>query len=206
MLLAMAVLLFHPQMEIPMTFSADNNAEASAEVALADNGAEAENSLPTLTATASLEAAADPAPEASAPLPSAPMPLEPVAEPASFAFIKPANRYTVSVGELRAENRRKQLLWRGLAIATSGAATFDAWTTRHAITTTGAVELNPLLKPFASNSSIYAAIQVTPLLFDFAARKMMYSRHAWVRRVWWVPQTASLIGSLTCGAHNLAFH
>ncbi len=56
----------------------------------------------------------------------------------------------VSVSELRGkENHRNQMIsgrgtrhrffWR--------MTTFDAWTTRHAITTQGAQELDPLLKP-----------------------------------------------------------
>lgn len=113
---------------------------------------------------------------------------------------------TVSVDELRAENHRRQMIWTGLAIASSGAATFDAWTTRHTITTDGAQELNPLLKPFAGNGSIYVAIQVAPALLDYAGHKMMYSRHSWLRRTWWVPQSASFVTSMFCGAHNLAFH
>ena len=113
---------------------------------------------------------------------------------------------TVSVAQLRAEDRRKELMWKGLIIASSGAATFDAWSTRHAITTSGAQELNPLLKPFAGNASLYAAIQVGPALLDFAGKKMMYSSHPWVRRIWWVPQSASFVSSIFCGAHNLAYH
>jgi hypothetical protein len=123
-----------------------------------------------------------------------------------MAFIKPSNRMTVSVKELQTENRRNQFVWKGLAIASSGAATFDAWTTRRAITTAGAVELNPMLKPFAGNSSLYAAIQVGPVLMDYAGKKMMYSRFTVVRRMWWVPQSASFVSSLFCGAHNLSFH
>jgi hypothetical protein len=125
---------------------------------------------------------------------------------APVAFLRPANPLTVSVGELREENRRNQRRWLGLAIAEHGAATFDAWSTRHAITTAGAQELNPLLKPFAKNVSLYAAIQVAPVLMDFAARKMMYSHHSWVRRMWWAPQSASFVSSLFCGAHNLGVH
>jgi len=93
-----------------------------------------------------------------------------------------------------------------MAIASSGAATFDAWSTRRAITRYGAQELNPLLKPFAGNASLYAAIQVAPALFDFAGKKMMYSRNSWVRRAWWVPQSASFVSSIFCGAHNLSYH
>ncbi len=122
-----------------------------------------------------------------------------------MAFIKPGKAMTVSVSELLAENRRKQFLWRGLTIASSGAATFDAWTTRRAITSSGAQELNPMLKPFAGNASLYAAIQVGPALMDYAGRKMMYSRYTWVRRMWWVPQSASFVSSMFCGAHNLSY-
>ena len=72
---------------------------------------------------------------------------------------------TVSVSELRAENRRNQLLWSGLVIASSGAATFDAWSISVTpLLGSGAQEMNPMLKPFAGNSSLYAAIQVGPAL------------------------------------------
>jgi hypothetical protein len=63
-----------------------------------------------------------------------------------------------------------------------------------------------MLKPFAGNGSLYAAIQVGPALLDFAGKKMMYSRVSWVRHMWWVPQSASFISSMFCGSHNLAFH
>jgi hypothetical protein len=122
-----------------------------------------------------------------------------------MAYLKPGKPLTVSVAELQAENRRQLMLWKGLAIASSGAATFDAWTTRRAITNYGAQELNPLLKPFAGNASLYVAIQVAPALLDFAGRKMMYSRHSWVRNMWWVPQSASFVSSIFCGAHNLSY-
>lgn len=112
-----------------------------------------------------------------------------------------------SAGELLTENHRNQRLWRGLVIASSGAATFDAWSTRHALTTVpGTQELNPLLKPFAGNASMYAVIQVGPLLMDYAGKRMMYSRHSWVRHMWWAPQTASFVSSLFSGVHNLGVH
>ena len=110
---------------------------------------------------------------------------------------------TVSVGQLLDEERHKQRIWMGLGIAAHSSATFDAWTTRRAITTAGAQELNPLLKPFAGNASLYAAIQVGPALMDFVGKKMMYSSHSWVRSMWWLPQSASFASSLFCGAHNL---
>jgi hypothetical protein len=143
---------------------------------------------------------------ASTGFPEAPAAAEPVpiTAPSANAFLRPGNPLTVSVNQLRAEERQKQRLWIGLGIAEHSAATFDAWTTRRAIANYGAQELNPLLRPFAGNASLYAAIQVGPAVMDYVGRKMMYSRHSWVRRMWWVPQTASFTSSLFCGAHNLS--
>src|SRR5271169_38554 len=201
MILAIAVLLIHPQLATTVSLSAEKTAiNASAEINASTGTVDAENSLPTVTVSF-LDVATQPAAESNAALPNAPTPIA-VTSPAPLAFLKPGKPMTVSVDELRAENRRKELMWKGLIIASSGAATFDAWSTRRAITTSGAVELNPLLKPFAGNASLYAAIQVGPVLMDFVGKKMMYSRHPWVRRMWWVPQSASFVSSIFCGAHN----
>ena len=202
MFLAIAVLLIHPQLASTIPLSADKAAiHAPAAISVSTSPLDVENSSPT--ATASFDAATQPAAEFIEALPDAPVPMTTLIPPAPMAFLNPGKPMTVSVAQLRAENRRNQLMWRGLAIASSGAATFDAWTTRHAITTAGAQELNPLLKPFAGNGSLYAAIQVAPALLDFAGKKMMYNRHSWVRHMWWVPQSASMASSLFCGAHNL---
>jgi hypothetical protein len=204
MLLAFAILLIHPQLATTVPLSAEKAAiDAPAAITVSTSTVAAEYFLPTVAATSN--AATQPAIEFSAALPDAPLPMA-VTAPAPIAFMRPGKPMTVSVSELRAENRRKQLMWKGLVIASSGAATFDAWSTRHAITNAGAVELNPLLKPFAGNASLYAAIQVGPALMDFAGKKMMYSRYSWVRHMWWVPQSASFVSSIFCGAHNLAFH
>jgi hypothetical protein len=205
MFLAIAVLLIHPQLASTIPLSADKAAiHAPAAISVSTSPLDVENSSPT--ATASLDAAAQPAAESDLALPDAPVPMTTLIPPAPMAFLNPGRPMTVSVAQLRAENRRNELMWRGLAIASSGAATFDAWTTRHAITTAGAQELNPLLKPFAGNASLYAAIQVAPALLDFAGKKMMYNRHSWVRHMWWVPQSASFVSSIFCGAHNLSYH
>ena len=203
MILAIAVLLIHPQLAATVSLSAPKAAvSTSAEIAASTSTVNTENSLPTLTA--SLDAATLPAIEPGAALPDAPMPIL-MSAPAPLAFLKPASPMTVSVAQLRAENRRKQMMWRGLVIASSGAATFDAWTTRRAISNYGAQELNPMLRPFAGNASLYAAIQVGPVLMDYVGKKMMYNSHPWVRRMWWVPQSAGFVGSIFCGAHNLAY-
>ena len=203
MLLAIAVLLIHPQLATTIPLSAEKAAiDAPAAKTVATSTVDAEFFSPTVTP--SLNAATQPAVEFNAALPDAPLPMVVIA-PAPIAFMRPGKPMTVSVAELRAENRRKELMWKGLVIASSGAATFDAWSTRHAITTAGAVEMNPLLKPFAGNASLYAVIQVGPALMDFAGKKMMYSRYSWVRHMWWVPQSASFVSSIFCGAHNLSY-
>ena len=210
MFLAIAALLVQPQMLPRMPFAAakaalDDSGPASAAVVTASD-ADTYSPSPESAFGPSTEPASQPAAEPDAELPDAPLPLPMVKSATPVAFLRPANPLTVSVRELREENRRNQRRWLGLAIAEHSAATFDAWSTRHAITTAGAQELNPLLKPFAKNVSLYAAIQVAPVLMDFTARKMMYSHHSWVRRMWWAPQSASFVSSLFCGAHNLSFH
>ncbi len=206
MLWALAVLLIHPQLATTIPLSANRAALDAASPAVESASVVVEEEFLPL-APVSVQPAARPAAEATAELPEAPLPLAPAVMriPAPTPFISAARPLTVSVAQLRAENRRKELMWRGLIVASSGAATFDAWSTRRAITNYGAQELDPLLKPFAGNASLYAAVQVGPALMDFIGRKMMYSRHEWMRRAWWVPQSASFAASMFCGAHNVAF-
>ena len=93
--------------------------------------------------------------------------------------------------------------WLVLSVASHGAATFDAWTTNRAIGQ-GHTEMNPMLRPFAGNPSMYAAVQVGPLLFDFIGRRMQRSDKRWVHQIWWLPQSVSTAASLFAGAHNLS--
>lgn len=204
---ATALLLIHPQFSTIIPMTADKAAvDATSPAIVAASVVVEEEFLPL--APVSAQPAALPVAEESEELPDEPLPLAPVAmvTPAPMPFVSAARPLTVSVAQLRAENRRKELMWRGLIVASSGAAEFDAWSTRRAITHYGAQELNPLLKPFAGNASLYAAIQTGPVVMDFLGRKMMNSHRAWVRRAWWVPQSASFVTSLFCGAHNVAFH
>jgi hypothetical protein len=211
MFLVIAALLIQPQPAPRMSLAAANAAvkdSGPATAAVVVTAADAEKYSPSTESAPepSSEMALQPPAEPDAELPEAPLPLPMVKSATPIAFLRPANPLTVSVNQLREENHRNQMKWMGLAIAEHSAATFDAWSTRHAITTAGAQELNPLLKPFAKNASLYAAIQVAPVMMDFAARKMMYSHHSWVRRMWWAPQSASFVSSLFCGAHNLTVH
>jgi hypothetical protein len=92
--------------------------------------------------------------------------------------------------------------WLALALLQHGAAAFDAYSTRQAVGH-GAVEDNPMLRPFAGSPAIYAATQVAPLLFDLMARQMQRSEYPLLRRFWWMPQTLSAGLSIFSGVHNL---
>jgi hypothetical protein len=83
-----------------------------------------------------------------------------------------------------------------------GAAAFDAWTTRRAVSGGYGVEGDPLQRPFAHSGAIYATTQVTPLIMDYLGHRMMRSRNPWIRKAWWVPQAASTSVSLGAGIHN----
>jgi hypothetical protein len=205
MLFALAVLLIQPPVNAQMTFSAEKIAliqPANSLPASSSSFIEISHPLTPVSSDVSIQ---PPAVSDSAELPSAPEP-SPVKAPTMIDFLRAGKPMTVSVGQLLDEERHKQHVWMGLGIAAHSAAALDAWSTRRAITTAGAQELNPLFKPFAGNASIYAVIQVGPALMDFAGKKMMYSRHGWMRRMWWVPQSASFASSLFCGVHNLGVH
>jgi hypothetical protein len=100
------------------------------------------------------------------------------------------------------ETPMQRKLWYTLSITGSGAAAFDAWSTRRAISQGYGVEGNPLLRPFSHSNAMYAATQVSPLVMDFIGKRMMTSRHEWMRKMWWVPQTAGTSMSIYAGVHN----
>jgi len=92
--------------------------------------------------------------------------------------------------------------WLALSAVVSGAEAFDAYSTRVAISH-GAVEDDPLMRPFAHSPAIYAVGQISPLVLDIVARHMQRSNNSFVRRMWWLPQTAGAAEFIYCGAHNL---
>ncbi len=135
-------------------------------------------------------------------------PAGPAAAPAAAAPASPAITPVIATPRRKPEFSGRisggpQKLWMGLAVAQHSAAAFDAWSTRRAITNNGARELNPMLKPFANNSSIYAATQVAPTLLDLLGRRMMTSRHALLRNTWWLPQVLGTAASIAGGVHNM---
>ena len=133
--------------------------------------------------------------------PIAPAAVEPAVQPhpsaASFVAMKraSANDYDIS------QNQRR--LWYALAFTGHGAAVFDAWSTRRAISQGYGVEGNPLLRPFSHSGAMYAATQVSPLVMDFIGKRMMMSRHPLLRRIWWLPQAAGSGMSFAAGIHNM---
>ena len=101
------------------------------------------------------------------------------------------------------ETRGQRVAWYTLAVA-HGAAAFDAYSTRLAISGGYGTEGNPLLRPFAHSSALYAATQVSPAVMDLLGKRMMVSQHRWVRRMWWLPQAAGSGFSIGAGAHNMS--
>jgi len=115
----------------------------------------------------------------------------------------------VSVSKFRLQDRSEKVRrreWLALTIAQHSAAAFDAWSTRQALSSGEAHELNPIFRPFAGNASLYAAIQVGPVLLDYLSRRMMTSQYGWARHTWWILQAVSTATSLASGAHNLSIH
>jgi hypothetical protein len=102
------------------------------------------------------------------------------------------------------ESHRQRVAWYTLAVTGSGAAAFDAYSTRLALSGGYGTEGNPLLRPFAHSSALYAATQVSPAVMDLLGKRMMVSEHRWIRRVWWLPQVAGSGFSIGAGVHNLS--
>jgi hypothetical protein len=103
-----------------------------------------------------------------------------------------------------ADTACRRLPWMILSAGQHGAAAFDAYSTRRAITR-GAIETDPFMRPFAHSPAIYLAIQVEPVMLDIVARQMRRSHNNLWRHTWWVPQSASTAIFIFSGTHNLQF-
>jgi hypothetical protein len=122
------------------------------------------------------------------------------AAPAAF---KPTRYSPVrETGRFRGMPRK----WLLLGAVEHGAATFDAYSTRQVITSGTGYEMNPMLRPFANSGALYGAVQVMPLAFDYLSLRMLHSQHSWMRKMWWLPQSASTAASLFGGVHNSMMH
>jgi hypothetical protein len=102
------------------------------------------------------------------------------------------------------ETRGQRVAWYALAVTGHGAAAFDAYSTRLALSGGYGTEGNPLLRPFAHSGALYAATQVSPAVMDLLGKRMMVSENRWVRRMWWLPQAAGSGFSIGAGVHNMA--
>ena len=140
--------------------------------------------------------------------PASPLPAASAVTPASPAAMEPAPIVPVYNPPVRAvSDQRQRREWLALSIAAHSAAGFDAWSTRRVLSSEPrAQEMNPLLRPFAGNASMYAAVQVAPIILDFVSWRMMNSRHAWARHTWWLPQAVSAAVSFGGGMHNLGVY
>ncbi|SRR6266478_3141330 len=101
------------------------------------------------------------------------------------------------------ETRGQRIAWYTLAVTGHGAAAFDAYSTRRALSGNYGTESNPLLRPFAHSGALYVATQVSPAVMDYLGKRMMVSENRWVRRMWWLPQAAGSGFSIGAGVHNM---
>ena len=129
------------------------------------------------------------------------------AESTSLAFepgaaAEPLKSPVKPATSLSYETPRKRKIWYGLMAANHGAAAFDAWTTRRAISGGYGTEGDPLQRPFANSGAIYATTQIVPTVMDFLGHRMMHSENPTLRKFWWVPQAASASVSFGAGVHN----
>src|SRR5260370_14839302 len=86
------------------------------------------------------------------------------------------------------ETRGQRVAWYTLMAAGHGAAAFDAYSTRLAVSGNYGTETNPLLRPFSHSSALYAAAQVSPAVMDFIGKRMMVGGNARGVQMWWVPE------------------
>jgi hypothetical protein len=196
MLLATILLLYPlPQSGDVIKTVTERAASVSVDAAKDSSPSRALPSAPEPKIKSDTEIAADSNPAAVMPAPAA-EPIVPGSTPLALRPGKPAF-HPEGVSE------RQKKVWYALTVASSGAAGFDAWSTRRAISGGYGTESNPLLRPFAHSNALYAATQVSPLVLDYVGRKMMTSRHPLLRRMWWLPQSAGTGMSLFAGVHNV---
>jgi hypothetical protein len=196
MLLATILLLFPlPQSGNTVKAVVERPASVSVDAANDSSLSKALPSVPDPKIKTDAEIAADSKPAGVTPAPAA-EPIAPGSAPLAIRPGKPAfNREDVS--------ERQKKVWYALTFASSGAAAFDAWSTRRAISGGYGTESNPLLAPFSHSGALYAATQVSPVVMDYIGRKMMTSQYPLLRKMWWLPQSAGTGMSLFAGVHNV---
>ncbi|MGA8220871.1 MAG: hypothetical protein WB780_04395, partial [Candidatus Acidiferrales bacterium] len=168
MILAVAALLFQIA-PVAQAFTVEKAAQAPTSAA-----------APSSPAPPALAAGNDRPTSMNAPLAPVPVNLAPEATTEAFntdAMNTPAQTSlsTIRVPELPmeksvhfdAESLPSRKKWLALSLVEHGAAAFDAYATRDAVSH-GAREEDPFLRPVANSDSIYAVSQICPVLLDFA--------------------------------------
>jgi hypothetical protein len=136
-----------------------------------------------------------------------PLPTDAAAVPPALFAVLPAPivpAYSSAMKSSAEQRRRRE--WLALTIGQHSMAGFDAWSTHRVVSSMQGQEVNPILRPFAGNASIYPAAQLTPIVLDLLSHRMMTSRHPWLRHTWWIPQTIGTALSLASGIHNVGVY
>ena len=128
--------------------------------------------------------------------------LDTTADTQSFSTVRIPTSSSEEHSVTAAVSMPSRNAWIALSVVQHGAAAFDAYSTRQAVGH-GAVEDDPMMRPFAHSPAIYVATQVGPVIFDLLARHMQRSEYPMVRRLWWMPQSVSAGLSIFSGVHNL---
>jgi hypothetical protein len=196
MLLATILLLYpFPQSGDAIKAVTERPAGVSVDAARDSSSSKALPSVPDPKIRTDAEIAADSNAVGVTPAPKAD-PVAPGSAPLAVGPGKQAfNREDVS--------ERQKKTWYALIAASSGAAAFDAYSTRRAVSGGYGIEGNPFLRPFSHSNAMYAATQVSPLVMDLIGRKMMTSRYPMLRKMWWLPQSAGTGMSVFAGVHNM---
>jgi hypothetical protein len=198
MFLAAALVVFSFPQNAPAVVSDSATTNVATDAAKSDAAKTDSSSAASLPSAPAAKTAADNS--ATAPGESSSLAAEPI-QPA--APIQPVNPPKFAI-RTRMETPTQKAAWIGLAAVGHGAAGFDAYSTRKAISGGYGSESNPLLRPFSHSNALYVATQVSPAVMDYLGHKMMTNRNAWVRKMWWVPQTAGAGISLSAGVHNMS--
>lgn len=123
---------------------------------------------------------------------------EPASQPMPDVYLPPPPAFRPP-NETPVTHRK---LWILLSATEHSSASFDAWSTRYALSN-GRVEADPIMRPFAGSAAIYGAIQVIPIGLDYVAHKFQRSS-GWTRHIWWAPQSAAAATFLFSGSYNVA--
>ena len=88
----------------------------------------------------------------------------------------------------------------------TGALISDGVTTRQYLQR-GYVEVDPLTRTLLGRTPTWGRMAPLGAIQVFAgmwlAERMAKNQHAWVRRLWWLPQTIGIAGNIAATAHNL---